>query len=205
MQGGALQSLLLLKRRVLRPIWRVVVPRAPLYEHRQHTARPVRIQDDSVGPNLPLAEGLEDAVSQYDEAVLGVGGNNQHCTGTTHPRLFADAAADLLAIGIEEAGDLPAAVARHPGLADWPLVVLVDDPEDAASSTERFLWTVFTRFEPAADLHGRDQRTDRFHVGLEPPVVLDARMKPWYPEVMVVDDTTRDLVDRRWGEYGLPG
>jgi hypothetical protein len=35
-------------------------------------------------------------------------------------------------------------------------------------------------------------------------VVFDARMKPWYPEVMEVDDETRDLVDRRWSEYRIP-
>ncbi len=48
MQGGALQSLLLLKRRVRSPIRRVVVPRAPLHEDLHHTGRPVRIQDDGV-------------------------------------------------------------------------------------------------------------------------------------------------------------
>jgi len=57
--------------------------------------------------------------------------------------------------------------------------------------------------EPAADIHGAAERVQRFHVGLEPPVVFDCRMKPWYPEVMEVDDATRDLVDRRWDEYGI--
>jgi hypothetical protein len=46
-------------------------------------------------------------------------------------------------------------------------------------------------------------RPDRFHVALEPPLVVDARMKPRYPEVLEVDPATRDLVDRRWPEYGL--
>jgi 3-polyprenyl-4-hydroxybenzoate decarboxylase len=100
--------------------------------------------------------------------------------------------------------DLPGRLAQHAGFDDWPLVVLVDDAAEATSSTELFLWTTFTRMEPAADLHGRRQLVSRFHVGLEGPVVIDARMKPWYPEVMEVDEPTRDLVDRRWNEYGIP-
>jgi len=30
-------------------------------------------------------------------------------------------------------------------------------------------------------------------------------MKTWYPEVLEVDLPTRDLVDRRWKEYGISG
>jgi UbiD family decarboxylase len=96
-------------------------------------------------------------------------------------------------------------IARHPDLAAWPLVVLVDDAAEATRSTELFLWTTFTRMEPAADLHARDRVTARFHTGLVAPVVIDARMKPGYPEVMAVDDATKALVDRRWSEYGIPG
>ena len=103
----------------------------------------------------------------------------------------------------EGAEDLASRIARAPQLADWPLVVLVDDLAEATASAELFLWTTFTRMEPAGDVHGREQRVARFHVGLEPPVVFDCRMKPWYPEVMEVDDATRDLVDRRWDEYGI--
>jgi len=57
--------------------------------------------------------------------------------------------------------------------------------------------------EPAADLHGRERVTARFHTGLLAPVVVDARMKPGYPRVMEVDPETRALVDRRWDEYGI--
>jgi UbiD family decarboxylase len=103
----------------------------------------------------------------------------------------------------EEPG-LAARACAHPAFADWPLLVLVDDAEEATRSTELFLWTTFTRMEPAADLHGRDRTTSRFHTGLVPPVAIDARMKPWYPRVLEVDAPTRDLVDRRWKEYGIP-
>jgi len=101
--------------------------------------------------------------------------------------------------------DQAARVAKFEGFREWPLVVLVDDLGEATASTELFLWTTFTRMEPAADIHGREQKVARFHVGLEPPVVWDCRMKPWYPEVMEVDEPTRLLVDRRWRVRGLKG
>ena len=94
--------------------------------------------------------------------------------------------------------------AKDPAVKDWPLVVVVDDVEEATASSELFLWTVFTRVEPAGALWARSMSTERFHVGLEPPIVFDARMRPSYPPVLEVDDATRELVDRRWDEYGIP-
>lgn len=102
-----------------------------------------------------------------------------------------------------EEKDLPQRIARHDAFREWPLLVLVDDAAEATSTEGLFLWNTFTRMEPAADIHGRETHTSRFHTGLEPPVVFDSRMKPWYPEVMEVDAPTRDLVDRRWKEYGI--
>ncbi len=89
------------------------------------------------------------------------------------------------------------------GFPGWPLVVLVDDAKRAASSDARFLWTAFTRMEPAGDLHGQ-QRIVRNHVTFTGTVVLDARMKPWYPEELFCDPDTAKLVSARWGEY-FPG
>lgn len=97
----------------------------------------------------------------------------------------------------ESEPDLAARLASHPGVAPWPVVLLVDSTAEATASLQEFLWTFFTRFEPAADIHGRSQTLHRFHVGLEPPIVFDCRMKPWYPEVLEVDPTTKKLVDER--------
>jgi 3-polyprenyl-4-hydroxybenzoate decarboxylase len=98
------------------------------------------------------------------------------------------------------AGDVDALLA-HPSLAGWPLVVLTDDAARATKSVINFLWTTFTRFEPAADLHARAVRLERHHPSFEPPVAIDARLKPWYPEELFCDPGTAALVTRRWKEY----
>lgn len=88
-----------------------------------------------------------------------------------------------------------------PSFAEWPLVVLVDDAEKTAASPTRFLWTTFTRFEPAADIVSVSSRVQRSHIVREGPLGIDARMKAWYPAELTTDDDTRALVDRRWNEY----
>ncbi len=91
-------------------------------------------------------------------------------------------------------------LARHPAFADWPLVILSDDLAPAASAP-RFLWQVFTRFEPAGDIHAAAVEVRRHHLCYRGPIVIDARMKPTYPkEVEPAPETVR-LVDRRWREY----
>jgi UbiD family decarboxylase len=76
----------------------------------------------------------------------------------------------------------PARIAAHPAFKDWPLVVVSDEPARATRSDMNFLWTTFTRFEPAADIHSASQRVVRHHISYEPPIVIDARLKPWYPK-----------------------
>ena len=80
-------------------------------------------------------------------------------------------------------------------LASGPVILLVDATDAATCSLQEFLWTFFTRFEPANDIHGRAQTVQRFHVGLQPPIVFDCRMKPWYTDVLEVDPATKRLVD----------
>ncbi len=93
--------------------------------------------------------------------------------------------------------DLAAEIAKNEALQQWPCILLVDSLEGATCSTQEFLWTFFTRFEPAADIHGASTSVQRFHVGLTPPIVFDCRMKPWYTDILEVDDATRKLVDSR--------
>lgn len=100
--------------------------------------------------------------------------------------------------------DDPSAASRlasEPGLAEWPLVILSDDARRATASPMNFLWTTFTRFEPAADIHAAAQRVVRHHLSYTAPIVIDARMKPPYPEELFCDEDTARLVDRRWNEY----
>lgn len=92
-----------------------------------------------------------------------------------------------------------AALARCDALRDWPLVVLVDDAAKAAKSSVNFLWTTFTRFEPAADLHARELSLVRTQPCWTPPIVIDARMKPSYPKELFCDPDTAQ-VSARWRE-----
>ena len=100
----------------------------------------------------------------------------------------------------QPASDLQEILA-HPSLDDWPLVVFSDDAARATKSIFNFLWSTFTRFEPAADLHGRSVSLIRHHASFTPPVAIDARMKPSYPEELFCDAETASLVERRWKEY----
>jgi 4-hydroxybenzoate decarboxylase subunit C len=110
----------------------------------------------------------------------------------------------VLVAGAPPYVDDAAAAARFagdPAFADWPLVVVSDDPARATASAMNFLWTTFTRFEPGADLHAAGSRVIRHHVSYSPPIVIDARMKPWYPTEVTCDPVTAGLVSRRWSEY----
>ncbi|MDF1614265.1 UbiD family decarboxylase [Desulfurivibrio dismutans] len=107
--------------------------------------------------------------------------------------------------GYEQDRELPGRLAAHAGVADWPVVVLVDDLASATVNLQEFIWTFFTRFEPAADIHAAGCETvRRFHQGLTPPVVFDCRMKPWYPPILEVDPATKALVDGKMPKI-LPG
>jgi UbiD family decarboxylase len=99
------------------------------------------------------------------------------------------------------APDAAARIAAAPAFAAWPLVVLSDDAERATRSAMNFLWTTFTRFEPAADIHAAATRVVRNHVARTPPIVIDARMKAWYPKELSCDPDVAATVTRRWREY----
>jgi hypothetical protein len=98
----------------------------------------------------------------------------------------------------------PDAAARLAGAAvfkDWPLIVVTDDASRAAASPMNFLWTTFTRFEPGADIHAAECRIVRNHVAYRAPVVIDARLKPGFPQELTCHDDVAQLVTRRWKEY----
>jgi hypothetical protein len=119
----------------------------------------------------------------------------------TDVRVFC---AGCLVVGAPRYADEPAAAARlaaDPAFADWPLIVLTDEPARAAASAMNFLWTTFTRFEPAADVHAAERRIVRNHIAYRGPIAIDARLKPGFPTELSADPATAALVTRRWTEY----
>jgi 3-polyprenyl-4-hydroxybenzoate decarboxylase len=83
---------------------------------------------------------------------------------------------------------------------DWQVVVIHDDVSFADSS-DKFLWATWTRFNPATDIAAKEMITKNNHIVYNSPVVIDARIKPWYPAEVAPAEETVKLVDRRWREY----
>ncbi len=84
--------------------------------------------------------------------------------------------------------------------ADWQIVVIHDDA-GVARSVPDFLWATWTRFEPASDIHAAETKVMRHHLAYTSPIVIDARMKPGYPDELLARDDIARLVDTRWDEY----
>jgi UbiD family decarboxylase len=97
---------------------------------------------------------------------------------------------------------LAARVASDPVFENWPLIVLHDDALVARSSPD-FLWATWTRFEPASDIYAAQTAVKRHHLVYKAPIVIDARIKPGFPDELVVRDDISRLVDQRWSEYRI--
>jgi UbiD family decarboxylase len=119
----------------------------------------------------------------------------------TDARVFCAGCLVVQGPGFAHEQEAPTRLASHPAFEGWPLIVLSDEAERATRSVMNFLWTTFTRFEPAADIHARARTIVRNHIAYQPPIVIDARVKPWYPkEVSCREDIARRVTDR-WREY----
>jgi UbiD family decarboxylase len=146
--------------------------------------------------------GVGDPIRALPSAFTGAPGGR-----VRDVRVFCPGCAVVAGPSYAEERDAAAAIAADPAFDAWPLVVLVDDAAQAAKSAVNFLWTTFTRFEPAADVHARRTELVRLHPAFTPPIVIDARKKPWYPGELFCDPRTAETVDRRWKEYfphGMP-
>lgn len=96
--------------------------------------------------------------------------------------------------------DLAQRVASADEFKDWEMIVLHDHVE-FARSTDKFLWATWTRFDPASDIYAHETATRNNHIGYQSPIVIDARMKPWYPKEVEAREDIVKLVDSRWSEY----
>jgi UbiD family decarboxylase len=96
--------------------------------------------------------------------------------------------------------DLGQRIAESGAFDEWQVVVLHDSIE-FARSVEKFLWATWTRFNPSTDISAKSTSVVNNHISYQKPIVIDSRMKPWYPGEVEVREDIADLVDRRWKEY----
>jgi 3-polyprenyl-4-hydroxybenzoate decarboxylase len=122
-------------------------------------------------------------------------------SGIRDVRVFCAGCLVVEAPAYAEEPDAAARVAGVAAVGQWPLVVVTDDAKRATASPMNFLWTTFTRFEPAADIHASERRIVRNHIAYRAPIVIDARLKPGFPKELSCRDDIASLVSRRWKEY----
>lgn len=91
------------------------------------------------------------------------------------------------------------------GVFDGWQVIVIHDNADFAKSDEKFLWATWTRFNPATDIYAKEVELKNNHIGYTAPIVIDARMKPWYPKEVEARDDIVKLVDSRLSEYFAQG
>jgi 4-hydroxy-3-polyprenylbenzoate decarboxylase len=90
---------------------------------------------------------------------------------------------------------------RRDAINSFPLVVVVDDSEFSARTLDNFLWTTFTRSNPATDIYGIEAFVRDKHWGCFGALVIDARAKPHHAPPLLEDPA----VSRRVDALGAPG
>jgi len=151
------------------------------------------VNEGSKGVWMGLGDPIRDLPRQFTASHVA--------QGVTDVRVFCGGCLVVGAPPYESEREVVTRIASDPAFAGWPLIVVSDEPERATRSDMNFLWTTFTRFEPAADIHAADRRIVRNHIAYTGPVVIDARMKPWYPKELSCREDVASLVTRRWREY----
>lgn len=84
---------------------------------------------------------------------------------------------------------------EHDAINRHPLIVITDDSEFAARTLNNFLWTTFTRSNPAADVNGIASFVEQKHWGCRGSLVIDARRKPQHAPPLVEDPEITRRVD----------
>ncbi len=98
-------------------------------------------------------------------------------------------------------GNGTGAVGTEKGLSGISLIVLVDNSAFAAKNLDNFLWTTFTRSNPARDIQGLGAFTEDKHWGCRGSMVIDARIKPHHAPPLETDPD----VDKRVDALAAPG
>src|SRR3984893_9116337 len=131
--------------------------------------------------------GLGDAVRDLPREFRG-----ELPRGITRAEVFCAGCLVVQGSPYSDEPDQAARLAREVVFSNWPLVILHDDASVAGSVTD-FLWSTWTRFEPAGDIYAAETNVVRHHLAYRGPIVIDARRKPTLPDELVVRDDIAKL------------
>ncbi|MCW5960473.1 MAG: UbiD family decarboxylase [Pyrinomonadaceae bacterium] len=123
--------------------------------------------------------------------------------GLTASKVFCGGCLAVEGTEYEKDTSLPERIARLNYFNDFQVVVL-HDSISYADSVDKFLWATWTRFNPSTDIYAAESKIENNHIVYRAPILIDARMKPWYPKEVEPRDDIVKLVDDRWREY-FPG
>ncbi len=87
------------------------------------------------------------------------------------------------------------AFSAQSSICQFPLLLIVDDSEFTAATLNNWIWTVFTRSNPASDIEGIDSFTDNKHWGCRGSLLIDARIKPHHAPPLIEDPEITASVD----------
>ncbi|QDT13709.1 UbiD family decarboxylase [Planctomycetes bacterium K23_9] len=124
-------------------------------------------------------------------------------TGFSEPRLVMPGVMAVQAPHFSKASgnnDVQSFIDQFAGdrsLDGTPLITLVDNSQFAAASLNNWLWSTFTRSNPAIDIQGVDAITIDKHWGCHGSLVIDARTKPHHAPPLIEDPETIAKVDAR--------
>lgn len=139
--------------------------------------------------------GLGDAIRDLPREFRG-----ELPQGVKRAEVFCGGCLVVEGASFEQEPKLAERLSQSEAFRDWQIVVIHDDA-DVAKSSAQFLWATWTRFEPASDIYAAKTEIIRHHLSYTAPIVIDARMKPGYPDELIVRDDIAKLVDERWREY----
>ncbi len=156
---------------------------------------------DYTGPSLnngskAILLGLGNAIRELPKEF-----NAKLPLGINNVRVFCPGCLVISGNSYIQEPELAKRISNLSTFSTWPLIVIVDNASFSTASEENFLWTTFTRFEPAQDIHSKHYEVKRNHIEHKMPIVIDARMKPGYPGEVETDTKTQKLVDSKWKSY----
>lgn len=104
----------------------------------------------------------------------------------------------------EDIAALRGALASWEYRGNYPWVSLMDDTSTIGDGSQRslddFLWTTFTRSDPAQDVYGINERFVQKHWAIDAPLIVDATAKPRHQKQLSIDEA---ITRNAWKALGI--